>query len=37
MAGSGPGYADFKAEYDAVHDDARKDLLGFVDLGINPT
>jgi aminopeptidase len=35
MTGSGPGYADFKAEYDAV-DDARKDLLGFVDLGINP-
>jgi leucyl aminopeptidase (aminopeptidase T) len=35
MTGSGPGYADFKAEYDAV-DDARKDVLGFVDLGINP-
>jgi leucyl aminopeptidase (aminopeptidase T) len=35
MTGSGPGYADLKAEYDAV-DDARKDLLGFVDLGINP-
>lgn len=35
MTGSGPGYADFKAEYDAI-DDARKDLLGFVDLGINP-
>ena len=35
MTGSGPGYADFKAEYDAV-DDARTDLLGFVDLGINP-
>ena len=35
MTGSGPGYADFKAEYDAV-DDARKDLFGFVDLGINP-
>jgi leucyl aminopeptidase (aminopeptidase T) len=35
MTGSGPGYADFKAEYDAV-EDARKDLLGFVDLGINP-
>ena len=35
MTGSGPGYADLKAEYDAV-DDARKDLLSFVDLGINP-
>ena len=35
MTGSGPGYADFKAEYDAV-DDARKDLFGYVDLGINP-
>jgi len=35
MTGSGPGYADLKAEYDAV-DDARKDLFGFVDLGINP-
>lgn len=35
MAGSGPGYADLKAQYDAV-DDARKDLFGFVDLGINP-
>jgi len=35
MTGAGPGYADFKAQYDAV-DDARKDLLGFVDLGINP-
>ncbi|MFC5578222.1 aminopeptidase [Lysobacter niabensis] len=35
MTGSGPGYADLKAEYDAV-DDARKDMLGFVDLGINP-
>lgn len=35
MTGSGPGYADFKAEYDAV-DDARKDLVGFLDLGINP-
>lgn len=35
MTGSGPGYADFKAEYDAV-DDARKDLFGYVDFGINP-
>ncbi len=35
MSGSGPGYADLKAQYDAV-DDARKDLFGFVDLGINP-
>jgi leucyl aminopeptidase (aminopeptidase T) len=35
MSGSGPGYADFKAEYDAI-DDARKDLFAYVDLGINP-
>jgi leucyl aminopeptidase (aminopeptidase T) len=35
MAGSGPGYADMKAEYDAV-DDARKNDFSFVDLGINP-
>jgi len=35
MSGSGPGFADFKAEYDAVSD-PRKDLFGFVDLGINP-
>ncbi|MDI9237723.1 aminopeptidase [Lysobacter sp. LF1] len=35
MAGSGPGYDAFKAEYDAV-DDARKDLVGFIDFGINP-
>ena len=35
MTGEGPGYADLKAEYDAV-DDARKDLVGFIDLGINP-
>jgi aminopeptidase len=35
MTGAGPGYPDLKAQYDAV-DDARKDLLGFVDLGINP-
>lgn len=35
MSGSGPGYAEYKADYDAVPD-ARKDLFGFVDLGINP-
>lgn len=35
MTGEGPGYADFKAEYDAV-DDARKNNVGFVDFGINP-
>lgn len=35
MSGSGPGYNDFKAEYDAI-DDARKDLVGFIDFGINP-
>ncbi len=35
MTGAGPGYAGFKAEYDAV-DDARKDLVGFLDFGINP-
>ncbi len=35
MSGSGPGFADLKAEYDAI-DDARKDLFAFVDLGINP-
>ncbi|GAB3097441.1 aminopeptidase [Lysobacter terrae] len=35
MSGEGPGYTDLKAEYDAV-DDARKDLLSFFDLGINP-
>jgi len=35
MTGEGPGYADFKAQYDAVGD-ARKDQVGFVDLGINP-
>lgn len=34
IAGSGPGYAGFKAEYDAVTD-PRKDLFGYVDLGIN--
>lgn len=35
MTGSGPGYAGFKAEYDAV-DDARKSALSFIDFGINP-
>ncbi len=35
MAGSGPGFADMKAAYDAT-EDARKDLFGYVDLGINP-
>lgn len=34
IAGSGPGYAGFKAEYDAVTD-PRKDLFGYLDLGIN--
>jgi leucyl aminopeptidase (aminopeptidase T) len=35
MTGSGPGYADLRAEYDAV-EDPRKDLFGFIDIGINP-
>ncbi|MFS8063319.1 MAG: aminopeptidase [Luteimonas sp.] len=35
MTGSGPGYAGLKAEYDAVSD-PRKDLFGYIDLGINP-
>jgi len=35
MSGSRPGFADMKAEYDAIND-ARKDLFAFVDLGINP-
>ena len=35
MTGDGPGYPDFKAEYDAVTD-ARKDQFGFIDFGINP-
>ena len=35
ITGSGPGFADLKAEYDAV-DDARKDDFAFIDLGINP-
>jgi leucyl aminopeptidase (aminopeptidase T) len=36
MTGEGPGYADLKAEYDAI-DDARKNELSFVDFGINPS
>lgn len=35
MTGDGPGYPDFKAEYDAVAD-ARKDQFAFIDFGINP-
>jgi hypothetical protein len=35
MSGSGAGYADLKAAYDAV-EDPRKDDFGFVDIGINP-
>ncbi len=35
VTGTGPGYAGFKAEYDAVSD-PRKDEFAFVDLGINP-
>jgi leucyl aminopeptidase (aminopeptidase T) len=35
MAGSGPGFADMKAAYDAI-EDVRKDLFAYVDLGINP-
>lgn len=34
ISGSGPGYADMKAEYDAVAD-ARKDVFGYIDFGIN--
>jgi aminopeptidase len=34
MTGSGPGFADLKAQYDAA--EANKDLFGFVDFGINP-
>lgn len=34
MAGSGPGFADLKAAYDASGDG--KELFGFVDFGINP-
>ena len=36
MTGSGAGWADYKAAYDASTD-PRKDAFGFVDLGINPT
>lgn len=35
MEGSGPGYADLKAAYDAM-DDARKNEFSFFNLGINP-
>jgi leucyl aminopeptidase (aminopeptidase T) len=35
MSGSGDGWADYKAAYDATTD-ARKDAFGFIDLGINP-
>lgn len=35
MSGTGPGYADYRAAYDAV-DDPRKDEFGYVDIGINP-
>ncbi|BCT92510.1 hypothetical protein LYSHEL_15340 [Lysobacter helvus] len=35
MSGSGPGFADLKAEYDAVSD-PRKDDFAYVDFGINP-
>ncbi|MGH9933100.1 MAG: aminopeptidase [Pyrinomonadaceae bacterium] len=34
MTGSGPGFAELKAEYDARGDG--KDLFAFVDFGINP-
>ena len=34
MTGSGPGFADMKASYDANGDG--KELFGFVDFGINP-
>lgn len=34
ISGSGPGYADMKAEYDAVAD-TRKDVFGYIDFGIN--
>jgi len=36
VTGSGAGWSDYKAAYDAVADD-RKDAFGFVDLGINPS
>ena len=35
VSGEGPGFADMKADYDAV-DDARKAQFAFFDLGINP-
>jgi aminopeptidase len=35
MTGTGPGFEAYKAAYDAVADE-RKNLFGFVDLGINP-
>lgn len=35
MTGSGAGWADYKATYDAATD-PRKDVFGFIDLGINP-
>ena len=35
MTGSGPGFAAYKAAYDAVPD-ARKNDVAFIDLGINP-
>jgi hypothetical protein len=35
MSGTGPGFADYKAAYDAAND-PRKDLFGYIDLGINP-
>ncbi|GAB3730256.1 hypothetical protein GCM10028862_09390 [Luteimonas pelagia] len=35
LSGKGPGYADYRAAYDAV-EDPRKDEFGFVDIGINP-
>ena len=36
LTGSGAGWTDYKAAYDAVSD-ARKDAFGFIDLGINPS
>ena len=35
MTGTGAGWAAYKATYDAVAD-PRKDVFGFIDLGINP-
>jgi leucyl aminopeptidase (aminopeptidase T) len=35
MTGSGPGYEDYKAEYDAVAD-GRKNEISFINFGINP-